>query len=87
MRTTLTLEPDVATMLKKALAAGKQNFKDIVNEALRKGLASMDPTAKPKKRFVQRSWPNGGGVVPSPQEVKERLLQEDLERYLDSDRR
>lgn len=84
MRTTLTLEPDVATMLKKAVAAGNRSFKDVVNVALRTGLTAMDPKENPKKRFVQRVWPNGGGVVPSPQEIKEMLLKEDVERFLAS---
>lgn len=54
MRTTLTLDPDVAAMLKKAAASRKQNFKDLVNAALRVGLAAAAEPAKPKKRFVQR---------------------------------
>lgn len=55
MRTTLTLDPDVAAMLKKAVASGKKSFKQAVNEALRRGL-SVAATANKleKKRFVQR---------------------------------
>jgi hypothetical protein len=88
MRTTLTLDPDVAALLKKALAKGDQSFKDVVNTALRKGLESAETAAKPKRRFVQRVWPNGGGVVPSPAEVKRILLEQDVERFLrDSGRR
>lgn len=88
MRTTLTLDPDVAALLKKALAKGDQSFKDVVNTALRKGLESAETATKPKKRFVQRVWPNGGGVVPSPAELKRLLLEEDMERFLrDSGRR
>jgi len=88
MRTTLTLDADVAALLRKALATGDQTFKDVVNDALRKGLEANSPAGKPKRRFVQRVWPNGGGVVPSPAEVKRILLEEDMERFLrDSDRR
>ena len=54
MRTTLTLDPDVAALLKKATASSSQNFKDVVNAALRVGLISATEAAKPKKRFVQR---------------------------------
>lgn len=81
MRTTLTLDPDVAALLKKAVARGDQTFKDVVNSALRKGLEASEPAAKPKRRFVQRLWPNGGGVVPSPQEIKKLLLEEDIARF------
>jgi hypothetical protein len=38
MRTTLTLEPDVARKLKKRMAARKLTLKDAVNQALRAGL-------------------------------------------------
>ena len=34
MRTTLTLDPDVAEQLRKAVAKGDQSFKDVVNAAL-----------------------------------------------------
>ena len=40
MRTTLTLEPDVALKLKKKMAAKKLSVKDTVNQALRIGLAA-----------------------------------------------
>ena len=56
MRTTLTLDPDVAALLKKAMASGDQSFKDVVNGALRKGLESTANTDKAKKRWVQRTW-------------------------------
>lgn len=40
MRTTLTLEDDVAIKLKKLSQGGK--FKDVVNRALRLGLQTME---------------------------------------------
>jgi hypothetical protein len=82
MRTTLTLDPDVAAMLKKAAAGrGESSFKSIVNEALRKGLASTDTANKPKKIYKVRPWPNGGSEMPPWHEMKEILYQEDLARY------
>jgi hypothetical protein len=48
MRTTLTLEDDVAATIKRLRRDGNANLKDIVNEALRKGL--RDLTARPKCR-------------------------------------
>jgi hypothetical protein len=63
MRTTLTLDPDVAALLKKAVAKGDLSFKDVVNTALRKGLEAADLAAKPKKRFVQRVGPPSGFLV------------------------
>ena len=42
MRTTLTLEPDVALKLKRKMAEQKLTLKDAVNQALRVGLAAKD---------------------------------------------
>lgn len=84
MRTTLTLDPDVAEQLRKAVAKGDQSFKDVVNGALRRGLKASDSPA-PKKRFVQRTW--SGGEMPPWDQIKDLLLEEDVERFLEADRR
>ncbi|MBY0495981.1 MAG: ribbon-helix-helix domain-containing protein [Cyanobacteria bacterium] len=76
MRTTLTLDPDVAARINKEAAKGDRTFKEIVNDALRRGLASP---ARPKKRFVQRTYAGGG--FPPWEEIKRMLQDEDLERY------
>lgn len=39
MRTTLTLDEDVATKLKTEAQRSGRSFRDVVNEALRRGLA------------------------------------------------
>lgn len=54
MRTTLTLDDDVAAALERLRRARDGNFKDLVNEALRRGLKEI---AKPSPRgapFVTR---------------------------------
>jgi hypothetical protein len=43
MRTTLTLEPDVAQKLKRKISEKKITLKEAVNQALRAGLASEKP--------------------------------------------
>jgi hypothetical protein len=44
MRTTLTLDPDVAAMLKKEMRQQKATLKETINKALRAGLqAAPDP--------------------------------------------
>jgi hypothetical protein len=62
MRTTLTLDPDVAALLKKAVAKGEVSFKQAVNDALRRGLTDA-ALAKPKKRWVQRLMPPGEFLI------------------------
>ncbi len=46
MRTTLTLDDDIAAKLKAELRCTGQPFKEIVNETLRSGLASRRVTAQ-----------------------------------------
>ena len=49
MRTTLTLDPDVAAKAKKSAAKLRKPFKDVINTALRIGLDEVlkPPAAKP----------------------------------------
>ena len=54
MRTTLTLDPDVAALAQRMQQARGQSFKSIVNEALRQGLRAM---AAPSSRSVQYETP------------------------------
>ena len=49
MRTTLTLDPDVARRLKARMAEKKLSLKQAVNEALRAGLATG--RANPRVKF------------------------------------
>ena len=50
MRTTLTLDPDVAQALKVRMTDRKTSFKEVVNETLRQGLA-VKPKSKPREVF------------------------------------
>lgn len=45
MRTTVTLEPDVAERIRKACLSGKRSQKSVINEALRRGLSGADAPA------------------------------------------
>jgi hypothetical protein len=53
MRTTLTLDPDVARLLREEAHRRRRPFKDVVNEAIRRGLAPA-PTARSAGRFRVR---------------------------------
>ena len=52
MRTTLTLDPDVAMLLREAVRAREVSFKQVVNDALRNGLSPRQRAPKP---FRQRT--------------------------------
>lgn len=56
MRTTITLDPDVELLLRKAVREREVTFKQAVNEALRTGLKNK-PTRR--KRFCQRTYALG----------------------------
>jgi plasmid stability protein len=51
MRTTLTLDDDVAAKLKAEARRSGRSFRDVVNDVLRRGLATLRaaPTRKPFK--------------------------------------
>jgi hypothetical protein len=58
MRTTLTIEDDVAVQLERLRRSRDVSLKDLVNEALRLGLREM--SARPKKREPFRTQPIEG---------------------------
>ena len=51
MRTTLTIDPDVAAELEQTRRTRNARFKDIVNEALRRGLREINSVPKTRKPF------------------------------------
>jgi predicted transcriptional regulator len=77
MRTTLTLEDDVAEQLAQLAKKTDQPFKVVVNETLRRGLADLHP-ALPV--FEYQSHP--GGLLPG---IGDRRLNE-LAWQLDEER-
>ncbi len=75
MRTTLTLDDDVAFGLKKAQEHDpKKSFKEVVNEALRRGLRTKSEKSVPKKRFK---------VEPLNLGLREYLDFDNIEELLD----
>ena len=53
MRTTLTIDDDVAVQLERLRRAREISLKELINDALRRGLREM--SAEPKKRKVFRT--------------------------------
>ena len=53
MRTTLTLDPDVAARLTSEIRRTGRGMKSIVNDALRRALGSRRDETKPNKFVVQ----------------------------------
>jgi hypothetical protein len=78
MRTTLTIDDDVATVLERLRTQRNRGLKDLVNEALRRGLAEMTAPAKPREPFRTRSVDLGRPRLADIDNVAEALaLAED----------
>jgi hypothetical protein len=52
MRTTLTLDPDVAQLLEEEAHRRRLPWKQVVNDAIRRGLAVRSPSSKDKRYRV-----------------------------------
>ena len=74
MRTTVTLDPDVQALLKKAMRTRDASFKQALNDAVRMGLRTG--AAKAPQPFVQRSFEMG---VPAVDLSKANALVGELE--------
>jgi hypothetical protein len=55
MRTTITLEDDVATSLKRLAKARRLKFRALVNLVLREGIKGMTVPVRTRKTFQTRS--------------------------------
>ncbi len=77
MRTTLTIDDQIASQLKKLAFESGKSFKDVVNESLRLGLAARRPARRPRRyRLKPLSL---GGPLPSVNLDKALRLAEILE--------
>lgn len=62
MRTTLTIDDDVAIALERVRGRDGVALKEVVNQALRRGLRVMDAEREdaPRARYRVRAWRSGG---------------------------
>ena len=75
MRTTLTLDDDIARFLKEQARLLDKPFKQVVNDTLRRG---MSPAAW-EKRAPYRVKPLSGGFAPGVDQEKLNQLNDELE--------
>jgi hypothetical protein len=73
MRTTITLDDDVAKQLNQARRFRKASLKEIINEALRHGLLSMAAPAVRRRRFETKSVDLGECLIGNIDDVAEAL--------------
>lgn len=73
MRTTLTLDDDVAAALQQLRKTRKATLKDLVNQALREGIKQMRAHPKPREPFRTQAAILGRLRVGSIDNVAEAL--------------
>jgi len=59
MRTTLTIDDDVAAEIDRLRRQREQSLKDVVNDALRRGLRELRTRPKERKPFRTRGYDMG----------------------------
>jgi len=77
MRTTLTLEDDLARRLKEVARSTDRNFKEVVNEAIRRGLSLGDALPGGRDRFVVKPQACGFRIGVDPTKLNQ--IYDDLE--------
>ena len=81
MRTTLTLDTDVAALLRRAHLAHGGSFQAIVNEALRHGLRQMTAPSPRSAHYRTPTVDLGRCLAGSLDDVAEVLAVAEGERY------
>lgn len=75
MRTTLSLDEDVAALLTRVRKARKADFKTIVNEALRHGLTEMAAPKRSQKPYRTPSRDAGACLIADLDDISEALVR------------
>jgi Ribbon-helix-helix protein, copG family len=81
MRTTLTIDNDVAASLERLRRERNASLKDLINEALRHGLRDMSARPKPRSPFRTRSVDLGGLRIASIDNIAEALAVAEGEAF------
>lgn len=82
MRTTLTLDTDVAALIERLRKTKGMPLKDIVNQALREGLKRMmSPPPDKRTTFQTRSVDLGRCHLPNVDNVAEAIAMAEGESY------
>jgi hypothetical protein len=72
-RTTLTLDPDVASRLEGERRKRRASFKTVLNEALRAGLDSLEAPRRRRQPFRTKGFALGPSLVGSLDDIEEVL--------------
>jgi hypothetical protein len=81
MRTTLTLDEDVAALLRRARQSRRATLKEVVNEALRQGLRQMTAPTPPSAPYQTRTVSLGRCLVGDLDNIAEVLAVAEGENF------
>ena len=81
MRTTLSLDDDVASLLERVRKKTGTSFKETVNTALREGLVKMDAPEPKRKRFETKPYDAGPCLLPDISNTAEVIAYAEGEWY------
>jgi hypothetical protein len=81
VRTTLTLDDDVARLLERARRRLGRSLKQLVNEALRVGLTHLEAPRAPRKRHSTKAVSLGRCLLENVDDIAEALAIADGERF------
>jgi hypothetical protein len=81
MRTTLTLDDDVAVQIEALRRKRRVSLKAVVNETLRRGLANAESVNRQSKIFRTRTFDAGTPLTPSLDNIAEALAAAEGERF------
>ena len=81
MRTTLTLDDDVAVQIEALRRKRRVSLKALVNETLRRGLANAEGSSRKSKAFRTRTFDAGTPLLPSIDNVAEALAAAEGESF------
>jgi hypothetical protein len=80
MRTTLSLDPDVAAILRQRTEDSSQSLKQVVNQALRIGLAATAPSEPQPFRVEPHAFAMRPGI--DPDKLNQLLDEWEVEAHL-----
>jgi len=81
MRTTLTIDDDVAEVLERLRKSRDASLKDLINEALRRGLKDMSSRTKRRERLQTRAVALGQLRIAGLDDIGEALTIAEGEAY------
>lgn len=82
MRTTLTLDDDVAAMLEQVRGTRGWSLKQVVNDALRLGLGELSAPPTQGPRYTMSSSDLGRCLIGDVEDIAEALAAAEGEDYL-----